>query len=62
LVDEEGPDFSFLTLAETIAAKVLFRALDTICGSYYFVAPVPPAGSTRDGLSWLTTIGSRHRP
>jgi len=43
LVEEEGPDFSFLTLAETIAAKVLFRALDAIRGSYYFVAPVPAA-------------------
>jgi hypothetical protein len=54
LVAEEGTASSFLGLAETIAAKGLFRALYTDRGSHYF--HTPKAGGKVDKTK-LTQVG-----
>ena len=66
LVEEEGTASSFLSLAETIARRGLFRALYTDRGSHYFHTPkaggkVDKARLTQVGRA-LSQLGITHIP
>jgi hypothetical protein len=58
LVEQEGTASSFLSLAETIAKKGLFRALYTDRGSHYF--HTPKAGWARAARICSINPGGSH--